>query len=88
MYLEDVDLGDRLSRAGWRNMFCPQSVITHSKGHSTQKHAGAMLRAHHDSAYRFQADRHAAWWQAPIRWVLKIGLGIRVLFVSARAQRG
>ncbi|WP_235923156.1 glycosyltransferase family 2 protein [Corynebacterium lizhenjunii] len=88
MYMEDVDLGDRLTRAGWRNRFCPQAVITHAKGHSTRAHAGAMLRAHHDSAYRFQADRHPHWWQAPLRGLLKIGLHARAYVTVWRAQRG
>lgn len=87
MYLEDVDLGDRMTRAGWDNVFCPESVIMHAKGHSTQAHAGAMLRAHHDSAYRFQADRHPAWWQAPVRLALRLGLRIRALCAVARARK-
>ena len=85
MYLEDVDLGDRFARAGYQNIFCPEAVISHAKGHSTQAHAGAMLRAHHDSAYRFQADRHPAWWQAPLRGALWLGLRVRGLIASASA---
>lgn len=87
MYLEDIDLGDRFARAGWSNVFCPESVITHAQGHSTKAHAGAMLRAHHDSAYRFQADRHPHWWQAPVRWALKLGLRVRALCAVAAARR-
>ncbi|HCD4228299.1 TPA: glycosyltransferase family 2 protein [Corynebacterium striatum] len=87
MYMEDVDLGDRFSRAGWNNVFCPDAIITHAKGHSTQAHAGAMLHAHHDSAYRFQADRHPYWWQAPIRLVLRAGLTLRAYAVAALACR-
>ncbi len=83
MYLEDVDLGDRFVRAGWHNIFCPTAVITHAKGHSTQAHRGAMLRAHHDSAYRFQADRHPHWYQAPLRVALWLGLRVRGLVLSA-----
>lgn len=86
MYLEDVDLGDRLARAGWSNVFCPEAVITHAQGHSTKAHAGPMLRAHHASAYRFLADRHPAWWQAPLRWALRWGLGLRALALSRPAR--
>ena len=86
MYLEDVDLGDRFTRAGYQNIFCPEAVISHAKGHSTQAHAGAMLRAHHNSAYRFQADRHPAWWQAPLRGALWLGLRVRGLIASASAR--
>ncbi len=85
MYMEDVDLGDRFSRAGYVNVFCPESLITHEKGHSTAAHSDKMLRAHHDSAYRFQADRHPHWWQAPLRWAMKIGLKLRSLLSVAVA---
>ena len=84
MYLEDVDLGDRLTRAGYRNVFCPEAVITHAQGHSTKAHSAAMLRAHHDSAYRFQADRHPAVWQAPLRWLLRAGLRLRAGLAVAK----
>lgn len=86
MYLEDVDLGDRLARAGWENVYCPDAVITHAKGHSTQAHSAAMARAHHDSAYRFLADRHSQPWQYPIRVALKVGLWARASLVVAREK--
>ncbi|MBZ8176860.1 glycosyltransferase [Corynebacterium poyangense] len=77
MYMEDVDLGDRLRRAGWTSIFCPTSVITHAKGHAAGSRPRLTLKAHHDSAYRYQADRHPQWWQAPLRWTLKLGLQLR-----------
>lgn len=77
MYLEDVDFGDRLTRAGWDNLYCPSSVIMHDQGHVAGKHSRVTVPAHHSSAYRFQADRHPAWWQAPLRWALWLGLKAR-----------
>ena len=77
MYMEDVDLGDRLSRAGFENIFCPQAQIVHAKGHVAGKNPEHMLPAHHESAYRFQADRLSAPWQAPIRLALRVGLKAR-----------
>lgn len=77
MYLEDVDFGDRLSRAGWDNLYCPSAVIKHDQGHVAGKHTRVTVPAHHKSAYRFQADRHPAWWQAPLRWALWLGLQVR-----------
>ncbi|MGO1418142.1 MAG: glycosyltransferase family 2 protein [Candidatus Corynebacterium faecigallinarum] len=87
MYMEDVDLGDRLARAGWQNIFTPAAEITHAKGHSAGKHPEITLPAHHDSAYRFQAERLTAWWQAPVRWVLWVGLKARGKVAVALAQR-
>lgn len=90
MYMEDVDLGDRLSRAGWENIFTPDAEITHARGHSASSHPEITVPAHHESAYRFQADRLTAPWQAPVRLVLRVGLKVRgavMLFLARRALR-
>lgn len=77
MYMEDVDLGDRLLRAGYENIYCPTAQITHAQGHVAGKHPELLLPAHHESAYRFQADRLSAPWQLPLRVVLYLGLKVR-----------
>lgn len=82
MYFEDVDLGDRLGRAGWQNVYVPTAVVTHVGGHSTKANGAAMTKAHHDSAYLYLAVRHAAWWQAPLRLALKLGLTGRQLLAK------
>ena len=87
MYLEDVDLGDRLGRAGWQNVYVPSSVIHHDQGHSAKTVPEFTLRAHHRSAYLFQADRHPRAWQAPIRWALKAGLELRCRLAIRSAAR-
>lgn len=87
MYMEDVDFGDRLGKAGWHNVYIPSAEITHAKGHAAGQHPELMLPAHHASAYRFQADRHPHWWQAPIRLGLRAGLAIRSRLAVRAAQR-
>jgi N-acetylglucosaminyl-diphospho-decaprenol L-rhamnosyltransferase len=89
MYMEDVDLGDRLGRAGWLNVYVPDAEVTHDKGHAAGKRPELMLPAHHESAYRFQADRHPKWWQAPVRVGLRVGLTVRsrIAVRSALRQR-
>ncbi|WP_066905515.1 glycosyltransferase family 2 protein [Millisia brevis] len=87
MYMEDVDLGDRLGRAGWLNVYVPAAVIVHDKGHAAGRHPETMLPAHHRSAYRFQADRHPQWWQAPLRGALWAGLAVRSRLAVAAARR-
>lgn len=86
MYMEDVDLGDRLGRAGWLNVYVPGSEVVHTKGHSADKRPETMLPAHHRSAYQFQADRHPGALRAPIRWVLRAGLAVRSA-LAVRAAR-
>ena len=53
MYMEDVDLGDRLGRAGWLNVYVPSAEILHDKGHSTGRDPARNLAAHHDSTYTY-----------------------------------
>lgn len=87
MYMEDVDFGDRMGRAGWHNVFVPSAEVTHAKGHAAGRHPELMLPAHHASAYRFQADRHPHWWQAPLRLALRVGLAVRSRIAVRSALR-
>lgn len=82
MYFEDVDLGDRLGRAGYANVYVPSATVLHVGGHSTTKDpasADIMARAHHRSAYRYLAGRHTGPVWAPVRAAVKGGLGARYL---------
>ena len=89
MYMEDVDLGDRLGRAGWKNIFTPSAEIRHAKGHAAGEVPELMLPAHHESAYRFQADRIHGWYAKPVLLALKVGLAARakISVAAARARR-
>lgn len=82
MYFEDVDLGDRLARAGWHNVYVTSAEVTHAQGHAADRAPTQMLRAHHTSAYRFQADRHPRWYALPLRLALKVALLLRNRWVS------
>jgi GT2 family glycosyltransferase len=42
MYFEDVDLGERFGRYGWRNVYDPSAVVTHIGGESTKSESAAM----------------------------------------------
>ena len=89
MYMEDVDLGDRLGRAGWLNVYVPSAEILHDKGHATGRDPARNLAAHHASTYTFLADRHPGWWQAPLRWTMRAALAVRARLVvgSSRETR-
>ena len=92
MYMEDVDLGDRLGQAGWQNIYVPSAEVLHAKGHSTGRDPARNLAAHHRSTYTFLADRYPKRWQAPLRWAFRGALGARSSLVvrsslkSRRAQ--
>jgi N-acetylglucosaminyl-diphospho-decaprenol L-rhamnosyltransferase len=87
MYMEDVDLGDRMGRAGWQNVYVPTAEILHDKGHATGRDPGLNLAAHHTSTYTFLADRHPGWWQAPLRWAFKSALTVRAGLVVGNSRR-
>jgi N-acetylglucosaminyl-diphospho-decaprenol L-rhamnosyltransferase len=78
MYFEDVDLGDRLGRAGWQNVYVPSAGVMHVGGQATKKAPAKMLAAHHVSAYRYLADRHPGLLWKPVLAVIKAGLKLRL----------
>lgn len=82
MYFEDVDLGARLGKAGWRNVYAPSSTVTHTGAHSTAQSSKRMEAAHHDSAYTYLASKYSGWYLAPLRWVLRLGLSARKWWVT------
>ncbi|WP_206795656.1 glycosyltransferase family 2 protein [Amycolatopsis sp. MtRt-6] len=78
MYFEDVDLGDRLGKAGWLNVYVPSAGVMHLGGHSTSQASKKMLAAHHASAYRYLADRHQGLVWKPVLAAVKLGLALRL----------
>jgi N-acetylglucosaminyl-diphospho-decaprenol L-rhamnosyltransferase len=87
MYMEDVDLGDRLGKAGWQNVYVPLAEILHDKGHATGREPARNLAAHHTSTYIYLADRHPKWWQAPLRWTIRGALAARAGLVVGNSRR-
>jgi N-acetylglucosaminyl-diphospho-decaprenol L-rhamnosyltransferase len=84
MYFEDVDLGYRLGKRGYRNVYEPAASAVHIGGQSTGGESARMVRAHHASARRFIGRKYAAWWLWPVRVVVATGLSVR----SALVVRG
>lgn len=84
MYFEDVDLGYRIGRLGYSNVYVPAATAEHLGGHSTASRPDAMVRAHHQSARRFLSKRYPGARYAPLRAVLGIGLAFRARMTSRR----
>jgi N-acetylglucosaminyl-diphospho-decaprenol L-rhamnosyltransferase len=87
MYFEDVDLGERLGRAGWLSVYVPTAEVTHLGGHATSRASDLMLAEHHRSTYRYLADRHRGPLRAPLRLALRAGLAARSALLRHRARR-
>lgn len=82
MYFEDVDLGDRLGRAGWLNVYVPSAEVVHIGGHATARSSNRMLAEHHRSAYQYLADRHPGPRWVPLLLAVKAGLALRLKVVT------
>jgi N-acetylglucosaminyl-diphospho-decaprenol L-rhamnosyltransferase len=87
MYFEDVDLGFRLGRSGYRNVYEPAAKVVHVGAHSTSSESARMVAAHHASARRFLSKKYAGWWLWPVRIVLRIGLALRSRAIQRRLNR-
>ncbi len=57
MYGEDIDLSYRVRKAGYRNVYFPQTTVIHYKGESTQKGSLNYMRMFYESMITF-AEKH------------------------------
>jgi len=85
MFFEDVDLGWRLAKAGYINLYVPGAAAIHEGGHSTKSNYSLMLTAHHQSAVRFIGKRYPGSFWAPIRGIIGLGLTLREKILRGRA---
>jgi N-acetylglucosaminyl-diphospho-decaprenol L-rhamnosyltransferase len=77
MYNEDVDLGYRISRSGYLNVYAPDAEALHAGAHSTAADPAPMISAHHRSARRFLAKRYPGIRYIPLRAIVGVGLRLR-----------
>jgi N-acetylglucosaminyl-diphospho-decaprenol L-rhamnosyltransferase len=82
MYFEDVDLGARLSKAAWANLYAPTASVVHTGAHSTSTASRRMEAVHHESAYRYLSRKYTGWYLLPVRVVLWVGLRVRQWWVT------
>jgi N-acetylglucosaminyl-diphospho-decaprenol L-rhamnosyltransferase len=79
MYFEDLDLGERLARAAWQNVYVPAAEVTHVGAHATARDPERMATEHHRSAWRWVCHHYRGLRWAPVRFVLRIGLAARAV---------
>jgi N-acetylglucosaminyl-diphospho-decaprenol L-rhamnosyltransferase len=87
MYFEDVDLGYRLGKSGYRNVYEPAARVTHVGAHSTGDESARMVAAHHESARRFLSKKYEGWYLWPVRITLRAGLHLRSRGIIRRLER-
>lgn len=72
MFMEDLDLGERLGKAGWQNIYVPTAEVEHTLGHSVSKAPTKMRAAHVDSAVQYYVRKHPGLIYWPLRLLLRI----------------
>lgn len=87
MHFEDIDLGWRIGKANYTNIYEPAVSVVHSGAHSTKKHAVVVEQAMTESAIRFMRKRYTGAWNAPLRWLIILGLRVRGMIKVRTAQR-
>ncbi len=74
LYVEDLDLGVRLRRAGWRLRFLPSAVVVHRVGASTSRRRAWALMTHARSLDRFHRRHYRGTGATLLRPLLRGGL--------------
>jgi N-acetylglucosaminyl-diphospho-decaprenol L-rhamnosyltransferase len=83
MFMEDVDLCWRLTRAGWRVAYEPAARVTHVEGVSRESAPYRMIVAHHLSLLRY-GSRTATGWRRLWLPAVALGLFVRTALLCAR----
>lgn len=87
MYFEDVDLGYRFGKHGYRNVYEPAVRVVHTGAHSTTGDSAGMVTAHHTSARRFLTKKYSGPLLWPVRFTLGVGLSIRSAIIGRRIRK-
>ena len=88
MYAEDVDLGWRLARAGWRVRYVPGAVVVHDHSASTRAAFGEerVLRWQR-ATYAWMLRRRGLLRTRAVAWLNIAGAAARARFYGALARR-
>ncbi|MBT9170699.1 MAG: N-acetylglucosaminyl-diphospho-decaprenol L-rhamnosyltransferase [Actinobacteria bacterium] len=77
MYLEDMDLCERLKERGWQVKYLPDAVVLHHIAGSSQRRSVRMTIEHQKSIYRFLHKRYRGTWRALLLPLIYGGLIVR-----------
>ncbi len=84
MYCEDIDLCQRINRAGYKIYYAPTSQIIHYKGESTKKNNLDYIITFNKALYQFFDKYHKHSKLSPIRWMIVLGIVSRGFFIYLR----
>lgn len=86
-YWSDAVFCDRLRKAGWEIFIVPRAKLIHFEGSSTSRKSRAvrqwLISDFHHGAYRFYCEHYNLGPFNPVRWLAKLGLGLRAGLLMA-----
>ncbi len=77
VYLEDLDLGERLVKAGWHNIYVPSAVVHGEVRQAAEPDSAKVAADQHRSVWGYLSRRYAGWRWLPVRVALRVGLAVR-----------
>jgi len=84
MYAEDMDWCLRARNAGWKIYYCPDAVVVHHIGRSSDQRPVGMVIQFHRSMARFYSKHYAADWPRAVRALPVLGIWARAALVMAQ----
>lgn len=85
VYLEDLDLGERLVKRGWQNVYVPSAVVTGSSRQHSRSDRASLAADRHRSVWRYLSHRYSGWRWFPVRVLLRAGLALRAALARLRS---
>ena len=87
MYAEDLDLGWRVARAGWRTRYVPDAVVHHAESAATAAAWGDdRVRRWNESTYDWMRRRRGPLRTRATAAVNVVGAGVRALWMAPLAR--
>ncbi len=87
MYGEDIDLSYRIIKAGYKNVYFPETTIIHYKGESTKKKSVNYVKVFYNAmilfAQKHYSSRMAGWFTFLIRIAIYLRAGLAIAFRGA-----
>jgi GT2 family glycosyltransferase len=82
MYGEDIDLSYRITQAGYKNYYYPETSIIHYKGESTRKGSLNFVRMFYQAMILF-TEKHFSKGQARVyRWAIRAAVYLKALLAG------